>query len=131
MPVICGFFQFILPGKQGRCTRHKSVEGMHKLLPWPNETMAKRVEYVLTNLIVLLVHICTTKFILKVTFCLPLETDYFFCIICRIKLETGSAREISCQDICSSNTETHSKIFSFRILQMSFLMDNSLVWAAI
>lgn len=78
MPVICGFFQFILPGKQGRCARHKSVEGMHKPLPWPNETLAKRVEYVLTNLIVLLVHICTTKFILKVTFCLPLETDYFF-----------------------------------------------------
>ena len=91
MPVICGFFQFILPGKQGRCTRHKSVEGMHKLLPWPNETMAKRVEYVLTNLIVLLVHICTTKFILRLRFVCHWRRIIFFCIICRIKLETGSA----------------------------------------
>lgn len=78
MPVICGFFQFILPGKQGRCTRQISRRNAKKILPWPNETIARRVEYVLTNLIVLLVHICTTKFILKVTFCLPLETDYFF-----------------------------------------------------
>lgn len=62
---------------------------MYKFLLWFNEMMVKRVEYVLINLIVLLVYICMIKFILKVMFCLLLEMDYFFCIICRIKLEIG------------------------------------------
>lgn len=54
---------------------------MYKFLLWFNEMMVKRVEYVLINLIVLLVYICMIKFILKVMFCLLLEMDYFFFVL--------------------------------------------------